>query len=162
MRLYAIDRLVLLLAMISAALLLAHWLTRPAPVTLTDVAPASVNEIQLFQQGKLRMGLLRDRDGWLLTHPEIARAAPQRVDKLLGLLQAASLRSWPASPGSGGPGQFDQSLRSIRFDALEIDFGGPSTPAGERYVRIGNQVHLVDDIWFTLAGLPASYYREQP
>lgn len=162
MRLYAIDRLTLVLATLAALLLAAHWLARPAPASLTPVAPQSVNEIQVLQGGRLQMSVLRDRDGWMLTHPDIERAAAGRVAGLLGLLQAPSLRRWPASSGIDAFGPSDRPVRTIRFDELAIEFGGPSTPPGRRYVRIGDHIHLVDEIWFKLAGLPADYYREQP
>lgn len=161
MRLYAIDRLILLLAVLAVLLLGTQWLAQPAPPTLTDSRPESVNEIQVLQQDRLRLALLRDRDGWMLTHPEIQRAAAQRVAGLLGLLQTASLQRWQASSGSDLLAQFDPPVRTVRFDDLSIDFGGPSTPPGRRYVRIGDHIHLVDELWFNLTGLPADYYREQ-
>lgn len=155
---YGIDRLILLLALLFSTLLGLLWLTGPKPLPLAQLSPDRVNEIQVLKEGKLRLSLLRDRSGWMLTHPEIQRASPARVARLLDLLQTPSRGSWPALPETLERTGLTQPRRTLQFDALRIDFGVSSTPPGQRYVRIGDQVHLVDEHWFNLSALPASYY----
>jgi len=159
MRLYGLDRIILVLALLLATLLGLLWLTGPKNPPLTALSPDEVNEIRVLKEGKLELGLLRDREGWMLTHPDIERAAAQRVAGLLDLLQTPSQASWPASPDTLGHGGLAQPRRTLQFDTLEIDFGSSSTPPGQRYVRVGDHVHLIDEVWFHISGLPASYYR---
>ncbi len=160
MRLRGIDQLTLLLAVLVALLLWLRQLDKPGPRPLTTLPAAQVQEIRVFGQGELRLALLRDAEGWMLTLPEIARARPSRVANLLALLRAPSHGDWPASPGLLKQAGLEQPQRALWFDQLHIRFGGPSTPPGYRYVQVGDRVHLIDDFWFDLAGLPASHFRE--
>ncbi|BAN68262.1 hypothetical protein [endosymbiont of unidentified scaly snail isolate Monju] len=96
----------------------------------------------------------------MLTHPEIARARPARVATLLALLHAPVRAEWPLTPTLQAQAGLAQPVRALWFDKLEIRFGGPSTPPGQRYVQVGERVYLVDDFWFDLAGLPATHFRE--
>lgn len=159
MRLYGIDRMIVFLALLLGAMLVLLWLSQPKPLPLTGLSPDKVSEIRSFRKGQLELNLLRDRSGWMLTHPDIQRAHSRRVTQLLGLLQTSSQGSWPVSPQALQETGLAQPERSLRFDALQIDFGTASTPPGQRYVRVGNRIHLIDDLWFKLSGLPASHYR---
>lgn len=160
-RLYTIDRLTLLLLVVALALFGLQRLGQSTLPPLTQQTPDAVQEIRILKRGKLQLGLLRDNAGWMLTHPSIARARAARVERLLALLRAPSLRSWPVSPGLLIRSGLERPARSIRFDHLSIDFGGPSAPPGQRYVRVAGRIHLVDELWFSLTGLPASYYSEE-
>jgi hypothetical protein len=160
MRLYAIDRLILVLATVCAAVFGLHWLggTDTTPLTARDAA--AVKEIRVLHRGELQLDLLRDADGWTITHPEIARARSARVGQLLALLRTASLGSWPVSKDLLAQSGLNDPARTLQFDDLKIEFGGPSTPPGQRYVRVGDRIHLIDELWFYIGGLPASHYRK--
>lgn len=162
MRLYAIDRMILLLALACALVFGLAWLTRATPVPLTRLNPDDVHEIRSMRDGRIQLDLLRDADGWMITHPEITRARGARVRQLLALLRTHSYRSWPVSDPLLAQSGLAKPLRTLTFDQLAIDFGGPSVPAGQRYVRIGDRIHLIDELWFSISGLPASHYHKKP
>lgn len=162
MRLYAIDRLILALALACGAVFGLQWLSTSSPTPLTAIDPAAVKEIKRSSHGELQLDLLRDADGWVIAHPEIARARAARVGQLLALLRTASHGDWPASAELLAQSGLNHPARSLEFDKLKIEFGGPSTPPGQRYVRIGDRIHLVDELWFFIGGLPASHYLEKP
>ncbi len=160
MRLYGIDRLILGLALACALLFGLLRLDRTGDPPLSTMAGESVQEIRAYDHGRLRLALLRDSEGWMLTHPEIARARPARVATLLALLRAPVRNVWPVDPELLTQAGLDEPVRELRFDRLRVRFGGPSSPPGRRYVRIEDRVVLIDDFWFDLAGLPARHFRE--
>jgi hypothetical protein len=161
-RLPGIDRLSIALTLLAALLFSAAYLGRAErPPPLTGLAPTQVRQIEIRQHGELRLRLRHRADGWHITHPGAARARDTRVARLLALLRAPSQRHWPADARMLRRSGLQHPVRSVRFDTLRIDFGGPSTPPGLRYVRVNGQIHLVDDIWFQIAGLPAAHYRDQ-
>lgn len=162
MRLYGLDRLILLLAIVSGLVFSLPWLTKPKPVPLTNTAASTVHEIRILQRGQLKLGLLRDADGWMVTHPQVGRARTQRVRQLLAILHTPSHRSWPASGDLLSQSGLDSPGRTLQFDQLRIDLGEPSTPPGQRYVRVGDRIHLIDELWFSMSSLPASHYLEAP
>lgn len=161
MRLHGIDRLIAGLALLLIGLLTARQLQEPAAPPLTSVDPDQVQEIRVFEKGKLRLAFLRDAQGWLLSHPKIVRARAPRVANLLALLEAPSRAHWPASATLRQQAGLDTPAREVDFGKLRIAFGGTSIPAGQRYVLVGDQVHLIDAFWFDLAGLPASHFEAQ-
>lgn len=161
MRVYGIDRLIGVLALLLIGLLTAHQLEVPATRPLTSLDADQIQEIRVLQNGKLRLAFLRDAQGWLLSHPEIVRARPSRVANLLALLLAPSRAHWPASEGLIQQAGLDRPGREVDFGKLRIAFGGTSIPGDQRYVLVGDQVHLVDAFWFDLAGLPASHFEAQ-
>ncbi len=158
---YAIDRLILMLSLTAALLFGAAWLARaPHKPPLTRVDPATVQRIQVMQDGSPRLALERGRDGrWRITRPLRAPARPRRVARLLALLRAPSERRWPVSPELLRESGLDRPRRSVLFDRTRIDFGAESTPPGLRYVRAGDRIQLIDTLWFNISGLPAAHYR---
>ncbi len=159
MRLHGIDRLVLGLALLALALIAAQRLESPADPPLTHLDPQRVQEIRVLQDGHLRLALLRDAEGWMLTHPRIRRARPGRVASLLALLRAPSRARWPADPGLRRQAGLDRPGRELRFDGLSLRFGRESVPPGRRYLEVEGRIHLVDAFWYDLAGLPASHFE---
>lgn len=161
MRLHGIDRLTGALALLLIGLLAARQLQEPAAPPLSSADPDQVQEIRVFEKGKLRLAFLRDAQGWLLTHPNIVQARASRVANLLALLKAPSRDRWPASAALRQQAGLDAPAREVDFGKIRIAFGGTSIPDGQRYVLIGDQIHLIDAFWFDLAGLPASHFEAQ-
>ena len=158
-----LDRINLLLALLLALLL---WANRqppgdPAP-PLTGLDPAQVSEIRLLRAGRLQLALLRDTQGWMLTHPSVQRARPQRVNTLLALLQAPVRWRLQDNPADLARFGLHQPLLTLSFDGTMVHFGAPSSPSGQRYVSVHDRVVLIDDAYFRIAGLPASHFHERP
>lgn len=157
-----IDRILLALTLLLLLLLGIDQLgPRPGQAPpLLDLAPDAVNEIAVLRDGQLQLALLRDTEGWMLTHPQVARANPQRVATLLGLTRLRSL----GRPGDDRPAPFGLAppRLQLRFNDTELAFGDASVPAGQRYLSLNGQIHLVDDIAYRIASLPDSHYRNAP
>jgi len=156
-----LDRINLLLALLLALLWWANRQPPGGPATpLTGLDPAQVSEIRVLRAGRLQLALLRDTQGWMVTHPSVQRARPQRVDTLLALLQAPvhwRLQDKPADLARFG---LDQPVLTLDFDDTRVHFGAASSPPGQRYVAVQEQVLLIDDAYFRIAGLPAQHFHE--
>jgi hypothetical protein len=157
-----LDRINLALAVLLAALL---WANRqpagePAP-PLTGLDPALVSEVRVQRGEHLQLALLRDTQGWMLTHPEVRRAEPQRVDTLLGVLQAPVGWRLQGSPADLAPFGLDHPVLTLSFDDIQVHFGAASSPPGQRYVAVQGRVVLIDDAYFRVAGLPAQHFQER-
>jgi len=158
-----LDYINLALLLLLALLL---WLNQqpprdPAP-PLTGLDPAQISEIRVAKAGRLQLALLRDTQGWMLTHPSVERARPQRVNTLLGLLQAPvrwQLHDQPAGLASFG---LDHPALTLSFDDTTLHFGSASSPPGQRYIRVQDRIMLIDDAYFRIVGLPAEHFREEP
>lgn len=159
MQLYGLDRLTLFLLLALAALLAARQLAETEAPPLTSLDARQIQEIRILEGKHLQLALLRDAEGWLLTHPEIRRARPERVAQLLALLRAPSRASWAASQDLQRQAGLQQPLRTIDFGKTRIAFGGTSMPSGERYVLADGRIHLIDAFWFDLTGLPARHFE---
>jgi hypothetical protein len=140
---------------------LAHWQPgRPeaAQRRLSEVDPAQVAGIQVFHGAELRLDLLRDKDGWMMTHPEIRRADPRRVATLLALLSAPSRRQLDPNPAQRAAYGLAPPRARIRFDTHSLAFGETSPPGNLVYADSAGQVHLVDEVYRRLLDLPATHF----
>lgn len=155
MKLYPLDKLNLVLTLSLATLLGLIYKPDVAVEPLLAVDAGSVNELRITENGQLRLSLLRDQEGWLLTHPQIQRANPKRVQQLLGLLEAPSLMATQTARDAAG---LEPPALIFSADDRQLSVGGPSTPPGHRYVALDGSVHLVDDNWYRILNLPASFY----
>jgi hypothetical protein len=157
-----LDRVNLVLALLLAALL---WANRQPPIDpappLTGLDPAQVSEIRVLRAEHLQLALLRDTQGWMLTHPDVQRARPQRVNTLLGLLQAPVRWRLQGSPADLARFGLDHPVLTLSFDATQVHFGAASSPPGQRYVALQDRVVLIDEAYFRIAGLPAQHFHER-
>lgn len=156
------DRLNLVLALLAIALAW-RWFAIPEPIAgiaISELQAEQVNEIRGWRGAELQLDMLRDEAGWIITHPVITRARPERVATLLGLLKLRAARALPELP----PSQVGllQASATLEFDRQIWRFGAPSVPPGHRYLEVDGKLYLVDALAFQIANLPASHFAQQP
>jgi hypothetical protein len=140
------------LAVMLVALLRLQDAEAPSLPPLTTQPAADVHEITLFRGPQLAWSLLRDAEGWMLTHPQVQRASAERVSALLGVLQTPSLERFPA-PAALGPYGLEAPGFRLSFDGRALSIGGTEPTTGHRYVLWQDQVHLIGDGYYPyLAG----------
>lgn len=156
-----IDRINLGLALLLLVLLWANRQVDNSPEQpLLQLEAEKVSEIRLVKGRQLQLALLRDDQGWMITHPEVERAQARRVDKLLALLHAPVHWQMPSPVSELAPFGLDQPLLQVAFDDTTVSFGNPSSPPGQRYVEVNGTVYLIDDAYYRISGLPAQHFRE--
>lgn len=157
-RITPLDTFNLALLGLLLMLLYAPFSDTPDNTPITQLGAEAIHEIQIFKEQQLQLALLRDKDGWLMTHPEIARAHNDRIARLLGLLQAPS--RWQNAQIKQHAFGVDKPSLRVQFDTHSIVFGRASTPPGQRYITHAGQAHLIDEDWYRLLSLPARFYLQ--
>lgn len=155
----------LLAALVVVLAVLNRWppgLAPTAPPTLTMLDPQQVHELRVLQGRRLTLALLRDRDGWQLTHPDIARADPRRVASLLAILSAPDRQPLTIADGDLARYGLATPAWTLQADQVPIAFGAEAPLDGLRYALVAGKVHLIDGVHYHLLSLPARRYLLEP
>jgi len=153
------TRVNLLLAAFAAILLaLELWpAATPEQRALTDLALDAVAELRIERGDRLQIALRRDDAGWRLVHPHEATALPGRVEQLLAIARAPVLRRYPAHAGLAQYG-LDNPQAVLQLGATRLAFGDRDPSQQLRYVLAGDEVRVIDDVYFNLLTLPARHF----
>jgi hypothetical protein len=136
---------------LAAALAVLVWVVWQEPghapkpiVKLTALKPAAIEHITLTNRsGTLK--LAKQNGGWQLQAPLQIAADGVRVDDLLQVAEAESHSQFSA-PGKGlAPFGLDKPVVTLRLNGTELKFGGTTPVDQQRYVQIGDVIHLIDD-----------------
>ncbi len=149
------------LMLLLAALLLgvAVWLAQPpgfAPLTSLD--PAAVIRIEISDLSGRQILLQKQSTLW--RSGEATANAP-RIGQLLGLCTTPSLERFPV-PSDLRPFGLDPAPIRLRLNSLTLDFGNTDPINGWRYVRIGDQIHLIADGFYHHLSAPPEAWLETP
>lgn len=162
----SLTRINLLLAALVAALVLVAWLgpgpegLRLAP-GLTELDPGSVRHIRVRDRNGLRLEAQRTVDGWHLLHPFQGPADAIRLEALARIAQAPSQRRIPSEEVDPEAMGLNRSTASLELDGLLLELGATEPVNRRRYVRVGHQVHLIDDLFqHLLLADPASFLAQ--
>lgn len=136
---------------LAAALAVLVWVVwqepghAPKPVVkLTPLAPAAIDHITLTNRsGTLK--LAKQNGAWQLQAPLQIAANEVRVDGLLQVAEAESRSQFPAPGKSLAPFGLDKPSATLRLNGTELKFGGTTPVDQQRYVQIGDVIHLIDD-----------------
>jgi hypothetical protein len=130
----------------------------PKPTAkLTALAPAAINQVTLVNSsGTLE---LAKQDGhWRLQAPMAVAANPVRVEDLLQVASAESRSRFPAAGKDLAPFGLAKPSITLRLNDTELRFGTTTPVDQQRYVQIGDTIHLIDDQYsFDLSADVAAY-----
>lgn len=147
------QRLVnLFLLLLVAGLGLLVWLTpdeenNETRLPLTTLDPATVRQISISNHNGPRFVLERDEQGWRMIEPYRVRANGPRIDILLDLLSTPRVESFPLPVDRLAEFGLDKPLAELTFDQTRITFGGTHPYNYRRYLRIDDQLYLINDIF---------------
>ncbi|MFU8837273.1 MAG: DUF4340 domain-containing protein [Thiohalomonadaceae bacterium] len=149
----------LLLAVVLGLVGLVLWEQRaqqaPSVPQLLQIEPAAIQQLRIERTGQAALVLQRlDAERWQLQSPLAIDANGFRIQALLRVSELRSLGSFPVSGAELAVYGLDQpSLRLIINGQLELVFGGQTTLDYRRYVRLGEQIHIVPDtLYYHLIG----------
>jgi len=119
---------------------------------IIKLSPLSANSItQIAIHHKERDILLHKSDqNWHLTNPVNIKANQFRIKTLLKLLSANSLAQYNAKDLELEKYGLAQPETYIIFDDFKVEFGIVNPLNQLRYVKIDDQVHLTEDIFYPL------------
>lgn len=112
---------------------------------LTALAATDIEDLALLRPGQPAVRLQRQGDDWYMTEPFPALADATLIDKLLPISSATVHRTLPAAALDLPQVGLEPALIRLQLDDLELRFGRTEPIANQRYVQIGDMVHLIDD-----------------
>jgi hypothetical protein len=128
----------------------------PEATTLSQHKPQDIQRIEIIQRDRPPVVLER-RDGqWWMQSPYALPAQQQKIEKLLGLLEAQSQVQYDFTAVDTQTLGLDEPNLLIRFDHELMAFGGTDALQGMRYVQAGNTIHLITDRYSYLARAEAA------
>ncbi|WP_428623257.1 DUF4340 domain-containing protein [Sedimenticola sp.] len=114
---------------------------------LTQLDPAAVNSIEISNHNGPRFVMQRQGADWRMTEPYPVRANGPRIDILLDLLSTPQIEAFPLPADRLAEFGLDRPLAELTFNQTRIIFGGTHPYNYRRYLRIGDQLYLTNDIF---------------
>ena len=143
----------LLLIVAVAALALIAWFQPgieqpPETQPLTTLSPETVAHIRITRAGQDALALERDTEGrWFLDHQPPLPADAAQVAALTRLATQEPERSYSAGELELDRLALAPPAATVMFDDTRFEFGATDPLEGLRYVRNGERVYLVPDIY---------------
>ncbi len=149
----------LFLTLLLAVLLTLHLRPWQGPTGhfLTELDPAEIASIRVERDKRLQLALQRGESGWRLTHPGLGPAADTRVRQLLAIARAQVQHEYPVDDAPARYG-LERPRAVLQLDRQRLLFGDRDPSQDSRYVRVGDRIRVIDDVYFTLLSLPASHF----
>ena len=150
---------------LAVALLILVWVVwqepghvpKPATVKLTDLSPAVIDRLIITNNNET-ITLTKQDGSWRLSQPVEIAANGVRVDDLLEVAQAESLSRFPAAGRDLSEYGLAKPAVRLRLNDTEILFGGVTPVGQQRYVKLGDTIHLIADRYmFELTGNAAAW-----
>ena len=112
---------------------------------LPDLAPGAIDRIEI-QHGGAEPIRIRVQDGqWMLTQPARSELRPERVSELADIAGAESLADYAASEADLAALGLAPPTLLLSLNGQTIVFGNRAPVGGNRYVQLGNRIHLIRD-----------------
>jgi len=120
----------------------------PAPVaaTLSTIDPADITQIHISRLQKPQLQFHREQDSWRIVSDESVPASEFQVRSLIELAGTEAKRSYSLDQLDLSKLELNEPFASVSFNAgLTIEFGNTEPLGGQRYVKVGDKVHLIED-----------------
>jgi hypothetical protein len=129
-----------------------------APTPLTERSPAGVTRVRIERPPDTDIRIERTPLGWHMRQPLNGPVDTPRLGRLLQILSTPSQRRFPVDPTRLDDYGLASQLARLTLDDRVLEIGG-SEPLGRlRYVRYGDQIHLIEDQFLPLLlGAPESF-----
>lgn len=112
---------------------------------LTQLQPDEIHTIRLSNPGNLSIELEK-RDGvWHMTAPRKAAANADKIRQLLGIAITASHSRFPLPKERLAEFGLEPASIRLQLNELVLEFGDNDPLNFRRYVRIGDQLHLISN-----------------
>ncbi|VAW80110.1 hypothetical protein MNBD_GAMMA15-1412 [hydrothermal vent metagenome] len=118
---------------------------------VTPITADDVTQLRVERQLRDELILEKDKEGfwWIAREPRLPADSFQ-VRALTRLAEQTVVRSYPASELDLAQLELDPPRTSLMLNTTRIDFGGIDALESLRYLRIGDRVSLVPDLYLHL------------
>ena len=155
---WLINAVLLALVLVLAALIQRDLDSARTPPTLSDLVASDLLLIEIAREGELTIQLGQSLQGWRLEAPLAVDADPERIDKLLAILDTPVHRSIPQAAAALDQLDLASPRIRLRLNTLELAFGGIDPVGQYRYVASEGLIHLIDDRFYPLLIAPPLDY----
>lgn len=130
------------------------------PVPLAHIDAQAVTKIQIA--GKQNFTLEKRGGHWHLTQPLNVPANDNRVELLLKIPATTSEMQYPVDAAQLAKFQLNPPNASLKLGDTLLEFGGSEPIQQQRYVKVGNTLHLVtDNFYHHLTAAPTDYVEKK-
>jgi len=150
--------------MLVLVLLLAGltWLSleqqeKEAKTALTSLSPDQVSLIRIESGKGSLIRLERMNSGWMMTQPSKARADDTKINRLLEITLAISIRKFKPQQEMTQYG-LNPPQAVLTLNKTRIEMGSLHPINQRRYMRVGNMIHLINDRFSHLLQASAKSY----
>lgn len=139
----------LLLGAVTVALVPAIYFSQEKPEApkppVTALKESDVTHILLQHTGDPDVELKREGSTWWLVKPVRARAETLEVNGILDLATREASTSYPLAEVRLAELGLEKPHRRVRLNETVVEFGDVDPIENRRYVRVGDQIHLIQD-----------------
>jgi hypothetical protein len=114
------------------------------PASITGLKAAEINAIRIRNSGGEFL-LERQESGWRMSQPYQVAANDFLVDRLLEIADAHSLERFPAPAEGLAKFGLDPPQATLELNSTRIQMGNTHPINHRRYLRIDDQLHLIQD-----------------
>lgn len=141
----------LLLMAIGILSLIAHFkpgIEKPAAdVYLTTLKQDDITRIRLQRSLLPELVLFKNDNAWFIQHKPPLPADPFQVNALTRLAEQTIKRSYAVTELDLAQVELDSPENRVTLNDQTLAFGGIDPLEGLRYVRVGDTVHLIEDLY---------------
>lgn len=119
----------------------------PAP-PLIPLSPEEVHRVEISRPSSATLILTGQQDNWWVKEPVRVEANQFQVNSVLRVLGAQSLSQFSAAGKELGAYGLKEPVVRVRFNDVELAFGGMTPVDQRRYVLMNGTVHLITDSYF--------------
>jgi hypothetical protein len=139
----------LLLLVLALALVPALYFSRekpaPPPKPMTGLSREALTRVLIHHDGADDIRLEKQAGAWWLVKPVHTLADPVEINGVLELATHESGNRYPVAGMKLAEFGLDKPSWYVELNGLRISFGDLDPIQGRRYLRIGDEVDLVDD-----------------
>ena len=156
------TRVLINLGLLALVTVLAALALRPGSETpedrLTDIEPAAIERIRVETGEQPPVVLERRGDEWWLTEPWEISASERRIEDLRDFATTRSFARYAAADLELDRYDLDPPRIRLWLNDTLIELGKTNPVNRQRYARVGDTVHLIDDTrTYLLSSTVASY-----
>jgi hypothetical protein len=112
---------------------------------LTRLHPSEIHSIRLSRAGKPEIVLEKQDGAWQMIEPRRGKANEEKIGQLLGIAMTKSHSHFPLPKERLSEFGLDSPSIQLQLNELKMGFGDSEPLQFRRYVRIGDQLHLISN-----------------
>lgn len=127
-------------------------------IPITSLLPEQITLIEIQNSNGPTIRLERKDGTWMLTKPQEGKASGSRVEELLKITQARSTSRFQA-PADLTEYGLNPSQAVLTLNQTRIEMGLTNPITQRRYLLVGKEIHLINDLYPHYLQAPADYFK---